>query len=209
MKDFTIQIVSHRPNFVKMTQSRLGPMRSHHFDGTGYPSFSKLVNDAVLDAPTERVIISGDKVEPTPDHVDRLLELLEEGFGLVAMYRFGFFGFDKQLFRAIGPFDERFIGGWCEDDDYMRRMREADIAIYLSEEVPYFAEKSSWPNDGNVERFQDKWSDVYGRKDSDQYGEYDWGPPVERSWKRWEESVLLPNYYFLRYQSSASKLAGD
>jgi len=54
------------------------------------------VNHAIVSADNEIVIICNYKVRPTPN----------EGYGFVALFRFTFFGFKKELFRRIG-----FIGG--------------------------------------------------------------------------------------------------
>jgi hypothetical protein len=50
----------------------LSPTKIEYFDGTGYTSFSKLVNACVEQSPTETVIIMSDKVLPTDADVKKI-----------------------------------------------------------------------------------------------------------------------------------------
>ncbi len=50
-------------------------------DGSGYPSFSKLVNDCIDSAAHENVIICSDRCRPNPSDVRSLMELLDLGSG--------------------------------------------------------------------------------------------------------------------------------
>ena len=104
-------VISNRPHLFDPIQRSIAPEPVRYFDGTGYPSFSKLVNSCVASADTETVILMSDKVMPGNADVTRLLELLAQGYATVAFYRLAFFGFKKQLLRNIGMFDERFVGG--------------------------------------------------------------------------------------------------
>jgi GT2 family glycosyltransferase len=141
---FSIIIPSHRPELANKTRECLKDFDCIMHDGTGCPSFSKLINGAIMKAEQEIVIIANDKVRPKPEHIRKMIFLFNKGFGFVGLFRFGFFGFSKDLIRTIGFFDERFIGGGFEDVDFGRRLLEADIAIYESPEVPYEHMKSSW-----------------------------------------------------------------
>lgn len=157
VQEFTIMVPSNRPCLLGELRSSLHPLAPVHWDGTGYVSFSKLVNDCIVQAPTEIVIICSDKVRPTPDHIGKILALLHQGYAFVGLYYFACFAFPKQLIRQIGFFDERFIGGEFEDCDYMVRMREANVAYYLTKEVPYLWMKSSWDNTRSRPHFIRKW----------------------------------------------------
>lgn len=79
-----------------------------------------------------------------------MFELLSNGYGLVGLYSWGFFGFYKNLFRTVGFMDERYISGEYEDCDYLRRMKEKDIAAYISFDVPYIHMPSSWNKQGII-----------------------------------------------------------
>ena len=130
------------------------------FDGAGYPSFSKLINECIEFCPTDYVIICNDKSRPEKVHFDKMLSLLEQGYGFVGLYTFGFFGFHKSLVKKIGFFDERFINGEYEDCDYMRRIAFNNIAMYLSYEIPYLEIGSSWKRSGAREHYFKKWKEA-------------------------------------------------
>jgi hypothetical protein len=157
METAAVVIASHRPEFAAAVQESLGPWPTVLFDGSGAPSCSWVWNQCILACPTETVVICNEKARPTRDHVERLLQLLDDGYGIVGLYRFGFFGFRKELIRRVGFFDERYLGGWYEDNDFLLRLDEADIASYFSDEVPYVQLPSAWSHDGARAHFEAKW----------------------------------------------------
>lgn len=159
--EYGCYLISNKPDYFKKISESILPEKLNYFDGKGYPSFSKLVNSCVHNCPFETVIIMSDKVLPTQDHVKKLINLINQGYGLVGLYRFAFFGFKKELFRTVGPLDERFIGGGYEDDDYYIRLKEANVSMYLSEEVPYFKGPSSWNYELSKPHFVRKWFPQY------------------------------------------------
>lgn len=187
---FTVMIPSHRPRLVRRTSRALQCVPRIIIDGTGAPSFSWLVNQCVLQCPTERVIICADKCHPSAASVRKMNTLLRKGYGLVGLYRFGFFGFDKELFRRIGPMDERFLGGNYEDNDYVLRLKEANIAYYESEEVPYRRMRSSWDITKTKAIFESKW-DNGKRLLPELPHPYDFGPSTPKIYLPWSASVLL------------------
>ncbi len=159
-QDFTILIPSNRPELAKTVEASLVPLKVVHLDGTGYPSFAKLINDCIVRSPTEIVAICSDKVAPSPDHIRKMLSLLQSGYAFVGLYYFACFAFAKQLIRQIGFFDERFVSGECEDSDFIVRLREADLAYYLTKEVPYTSMASSWNNTEARTHFVRKWGSI-------------------------------------------------
>ncbi len=159
MKDYSCYVISNKPWIYPEIQADAAPEEINYFDGTGYPSFSKLVNTCVAQSPTEIVIVMSDKVRPTQDQILRTVELIKQGHGLVALYRFGFFGLKKELFRKIGMMDERFVGGGYEDDDFYIRMKEANISMYVTEEVFYKRGTSGWNYNLSRPFFWSKWID--------------------------------------------------
>lgn len=160
--DFTIILGVRENNLGLPVAKSLHPLRTHILEGKDYPSFSKLVNDCITLSPTEIVIFCSHRVRPTPKDIERLLQRIDDGYGLVTLYRLGCFGFRKELIRRIGFFDERFaIGGW-EDNDFFLRLQEADIAYFEDESIPYVAGDSLWkhPEDKpkkSKEHFNAKW----------------------------------------------------
>lgn len=185
-------IPSHRPELVKKVIRAIRFEPYMVIDGTDAPSFSWLVNQTVLKCPTETVIICADKCRPRGRHIRKMRRLLDKGFGLAGMYRFGFFGFHKELFRKIGPMDERYIGGNYEDDDFVHRMKEANIAYYESEEVPYRSMRSSWDITKTREVYESKWDGDRRLLPELPHG-YDFGPSIPRTYLPWTSSILLPN----------------
>ena len=157
---YSCYVISNKPHLFEPIKQSMVPEKINYFDGTGYPSFSKLVNVCTEEADTEIVIIMSDKVLPTAADVQKTVSLINQGYGLVGLYRFGFFGFKKQLMRQIGMMDERFVGGGYEDDDFYIRLQEANIAMYITEEVAYSKSKSSWNYDRSRIHFLQKWIDT-------------------------------------------------
>ena len=136
-------------------------------NGHGYPSFSKLINECAVESPTETIIICNDKARPQKEHKEKVINLLEQGYGFAGLYAWGFFGFKKELFRNIGFMDERFIGGNYEDSDYVRRMMEGNIAMYNAFEIDYIFMDSGWDISKTKNHFDKKWE--HGDSPSDKY----------------------------------------
>ncbi len=160
-KDINIWIPSNRPQLAEISKSLILPYQSKIYDGSGYESFTKLMNECIDKSENEIIIISSDKARANYTHIDKIIDLLNQGFGLVGLYRLGFFGFKKDLIRKIGFFDERYIGGGYEDNDFIIRMKEADIAYYESEEIPFVYIYTTWnydkPNSIAKRHFENKW----------------------------------------------------
>ena len=151
-------IITHDLELAHPVRDSLLPLESDILVCPNYPSFSKVVNEAICKAKNEIVIICSYKARPTSADVQRLLSLLDEGFGFVGLYRFGFFGFRKDLINRIGFMDERFLGGGYEDCDFARRIIEADIAYYEDESITYIQRPSTWSDHYTKSFFKKKWS---------------------------------------------------
>lgn len=156
--DYSIILISNKPHKFESIAKSLSPEKVHFFNGTGYETFSKLVNDAVRSSLTETVIIMSDKVLPTQDHIKKVLDLLDKGYGFVSLSRFAFFGFRKELFRQIGFFDERYLGGGWEDYDFSIRLVEANVASYITEELQYHDGPSIWDRQRAHKHWVCKWT---------------------------------------------------
>ena len=164
MNNYTINIIVHDLELAKPVQESLNPLPVNIFNGKNYPSFSKLINDVIVNNPTEIVIVASYKVRPTQYDVQKMISLINKGYGYVATYRFAFFGFKKEFIRRIGFFDERFIGGGYEDCDIMRRCIENNISIYESEEVIYYPKQSTWNISVSRTHFLKKWLEPKNNK---------------------------------------------
>jgi len=207
-----------------MDEARRGlePWQATWVPGYDAPSFSWLVNQCILRAhpDAEVVIVCSDKARPGPQHVERLLSLLDDGYAFVGLHRFAFFGFRKDLIRQIGWFDERYVGGGYEDCDFLRRLKEANLAYYESEEVPLLALGSAWHQEKSLAHFNNKWRHEHlevrgGWRPSanappthefstcvrllpeEQY-DYDLGPDRGATYRPWRDSVLLPCSEYFR-----------
>jgi hypothetical protein len=191
-------VISNRPHLFEPIEKNIFPDPVKYFDGTGYPSFSKLVNCCVESADTEIVILMSDKVMPTKHDVDRFLKLLDQNYAMVAFYRLAFFGFKKQLLRKIGMFDERFVGGGFEDDDFYIRLKEANLGAYITHEMPYVKSQSGWNYNLAQGHFVNKWGNVaetgkIKRILNEEKYHYDLGAPVPTEFLPWDHSVILTN----------------
>lgn len=158
-KEYTIIIPSNRDDLKNELINHLETIGEKPIwkNGHGYPSFSKLINDCVVESPTETIIICNDKARPQKKDITKVLTLLEHGYGFVGLYAWGFFGLKKELFRTIGFMDERFVGGNYEDSDYIRRMLEGNVAIYNSFEINYIDRPSGWDITKSKSHFDNKW----------------------------------------------------
>lgn len=202
--DYTTFLISNKTPRYKPIRDSLAPEVLYYFDGTGYDSFSKLVNSCVASSPTETVIIMSDKVLPTQEHVQKALTLLESGYAFVGLYSFAFFAFKKEVFRKIGMMDERYLGGGFEDYDFFVRLREANLSVYTTLEVPYTLSASSWDYDSNSYAFWcKKWRHHWVEGNpipsiertlwEEQY-HYDLGPSVPATFLSSDHNIVSPGH---------------
>ena len=196
--DYEIIIPSHRPQLSYAAQECIKDFNHRIFDGTDYPSFSKLINDCIVTSNREKIIICSDKARPSSTIIENILIMLDDGWGLVAPYRFGFFGFKKDLIRKIGFFDERYIGGGYEDNDFILRLKEADISYYENEEINFIHLPSSWYYEKSslaADYYMTKWKqegNTYTRQLPEENYGYDIGPFNNAQFLPFAKSVLLP-----------------
>jgi predicted O-methyltransferase YrrM len=205
MDQFTTYVASRRSDLVKELQELVPDAIHVYFDEHNSNCFSHIVNTLLVRCPTEYMIFLSDKARPEMNQIDKMKDLALSGkYGCVALYRFGAFCIDKDLIRKIGFFDEGYIRGGFEDDDFVIRMREADIAIYESEELPILQLPSSFNYDKPYIHFKEKWafqpksiirlqSEIEYPKE---YYEALQNRPVDRppsNFGKWEESCFLVN----------------
>ena len=190
-EDVVVIIPSNRPELAKQCQESMLPYKSVIFDGTGYPSYAKIMNDVIMSCPTELVLVCNDKGRPKPEHIEKVIRLLNEGYGMVWLHPCGFGGFYKDVIRKIGFYDERYSDGNYEDCDIQRRIYEADIAWYDRFEVDWIYVPSSWRAQLSVEHFRKKWNNFERLIPEENY-EYDLGPYQGRTFMPFKKSKTYP-----------------
>jgi hypothetical protein len=212
--NYTCYLITNKLEKVAPIEASILPETLTVFDGTGCPSFSKLVNSCVAACPTEIVVIFSDKMMPTANDIQRLVKLVEDGYAFVGLYRFGFFGFKKELFRQIGMMDERYLGGWHEDDDMYLRLGEARLAAYITQEVNYTPGPSGWAHAKAIEHYYRKWNlitvgvttcDELARATGEERYDYDLGPSVPTKFLTAEHSHITPGAASRLYYSRLKK----
>ena len=169
-----------------------------------YSSFSELVNSAVHESLHERVVLVNDKVIPKAGDLLRMLDLLDAGFGYVGLYSIGFCALTKGLMKKVGWFDERYLGGGYEDDDFILRMKLNDIAVFESHECDYdyvtikSKQSVSSPLSKSGPHFENKWrfeeNAVKKVLPEEKYEKYDVSTALTNHWLPWRASVL--GYYY-------------
>jgi len=177
MNEYTIYITTYNNSPLALDAKNCLPgFNVVIYDGTGYPSYSKLINDIIIQSSTEIIIIINHKIRATPLHILKMLDLINKGYGVVCLQNFHFYGFKKDLIRKIGFFDERFLGGQFEDSDLIRRLIENNIGWYDSTETFVINLPSSWNSSKSKEHFYKKWKDgKLERLIPDEIYEYDLG----------------------------------
>jgi nucleoside-diphosphate-sugar epimerase len=176
------------------------------------PSFSKMINEMIYVASKENIdymIICSHRVRPKPEDMERMVSLLNDGYGFVTFLRLACFGFKLDLIREIGFFDENFIPAGYEDDDFFLRLQEADIGMYEDKSVQYLPGPSLWQQELfdfddtefkqpiTYKYFFKKWERdtkkmIYKRKMSEKEYIYNIGPKRPNVYfKTWRDSQLL------------------
>jgi UDP-N-acetylglucosamine 4,6-dehydratase len=160
MENISIIVFVKKLEWAEPCVESLKPLKCKIVQGT-QSCFSKVVNKIIFEETKEIMIMCSHRVRPTPDDIYKMLDLINQGYGLVTLFRLACFGFKRDLFRHINLFDDRFSESGFEDNDLYIRLQEANIAYYENECIPYVKNTSTWkrPN-GNPEsliHFQNKW----------------------------------------------------
>jgi hypothetical protein len=157
--EFELICPTFRPELAAGLVESVDPVEVTLVDGIGAKSFAGLCNSAIGQSESKFVIIANDKSRPTSRDVAKTVALLEAGFGLVGLYRMGFFGVQKEVLDYIGGFDELFSDGGYEDNDLYLRLKFCDIGVYLSEEIDYLSGyPSSWTQAQSRRHFFQKYN---------------------------------------------------
>jgi hypothetical protein len=171
-----------------------------------YDSYSELVNDAISSSPTEIMVFLNDRVMPKVQDVEHMLWLLDNGYAAASKWSVAYIAYSKELIREIGWWDERYIGGGFEDDDFVLKLRLHNLAYYESEEGEY---DQSWksplrPDGGDKcaksePWFRQKWrystEEVRRVLPDENYEKYagslgERNPEIKDGWKDWNHSKI-------------------
>jgi hypothetical protein len=171
-----------------------------------YDSYSELVNDAIASSPTEIMVFLNDRVMPKVQDVEHMLWLLDNGYAAASKWSVAYIAYSKELIREIGWWDERYIGGGFEDDDFVLKLRLHNLAYYESEEGEY---DQSWksplrPDGGDKcaksePWFRQKWrystEEVRRVLPDENYEKYagsigERNPEIKDGWKDWNHSKI-------------------
>lgn len=110
--------------------------------GGDYYSYSQIVNEAVIETTSEFMVFINPKAEISVEDINLIINDLRNGFAYSSIISFGLWGTTKELFRKIGMMDERFIGGGYEDNDFLIRIKQANLAVhwrYRTEKYKHWA----------------------------------------------------------------------
>ena len=133
------------PDLAIPVRESLGEIPLTIYDGSNITSFSKMINEIVaICRDSDILIFCSHRVRPVPSDIHYLVSRIKEGYGLVMLRKMACFGFRLELFKRIGFFDERYVPGGYEDDDFYIRMKEANISIYDEDRVKYIKGASLW-----------------------------------------------------------------
>lgn len=134
--DEIVVLVHHSQHIYSRLQRDMKSYKNVHFEFINYDcSLSYLWNYGIKLSVHDHVFIVNDKARPSIHDIVKSKQLNDDGYGLVGLFRFGFFSFYKDLIYRIGWFDQRFVKMGYEDTDFYYRLYEHDIAVYLSEEL--------------------------------------------------------------------------
>lgn len=191
----TTFLFTNKPEKFEPIKKSAEPEVVKYFDGSNIGNFSKIINLCVESSKTETVILCSDKTLPTYKNIEKIRTLLDLGYGFVGLWKFGLFGLKKELFRKIGVFDERFIQGGYEDFDFLLRLQEANIAVYMSTEANYTIGSSSWNHDQAWDHWCKKWKineeeKTVTRQLDELPHNYNFGPNVSTNFLEYSKSII-------------------
>ena len=215
-KDITICLhAGSDENVVKRQMELLSPLQGEfniHWNNridrnpNAYDSYSELVNEAIATSPTETIILVNDRVVPHPREVLLMLQLIDRGFAVAGQWNIAFMALTKEVIRKIGWFDQRFYGGGCEDDDFVLRLKLANLSYFEALSCQY---DQSWKSplfksDGAMASksepyFITKWietaSEIRRVIPEEPYPKWDAmigpeRPDISSKWLDWSHSIL-------------------
>jgi hypothetical protein len=123
-------------------------------------TFSQMINEAIDDTENEFMIFVNPKTIVSSEDIYFIIEKLCSGYCFVSIFGMAYCGFTKELVRNIGMFDEDFLAGEYEDNDFLLRIRLFGKAVYWGQNWSKydFHQSSCPPNRGSsLTQFWRKW----------------------------------------------------
>ena len=200
------KVVENQMNDLKPLEEKYNIIWNNRIDRYphAYSSYSKMINEAIITSPTEVMVMINDRTFPTVGETEKIINHLENGIACSLMYNVGFMGFTKQLIKKIGWWDERFLNGGWEDRDWIIRLKEADLAVYESQESNYdYTWMSPLQVDDRCAKSLPHWNAKWKFSGNNvirmlKEEEYEYKLTEDLSdkyiWKTWAESTLNINY---------------
>ena len=123
-------------------------------------SLCSIWNQGITETNSEGIIILSHKARPLKFDFELFFDNINKKYALVSVKGFHFFGCYKYLFNKIGMFDSNAPYGGDEDNDFLRRMYEANLAWFISDAGNEVKEGSSWKfgYEENRKYFDEKWN---------------------------------------------------
>lgn len=128
-------------------------------------SCAHLWNMSILLSPTRYVLICGDDAVFHPGWLERLEELVAQGYEYIMGCNHGAFLVDKSIIPKFGYAEERFIDGNYEDNDMVLRLIKRGIKFtniieekLITHEPPY--PYGSWSTANNPRIYYAKWQET-------------------------------------------------
>jgi len=153
----TIFIGVKSPDLAENAIKEIKDENIHIILGDKVRSFSELINNCIKLCKTPIFIFCGHKVRPTKSDIKRICDMINDGYGYVGLHKFGCFGIHMDIIKYIGYFDENFIGGGFEDDDFRIRLMQHNIGFYEDWSVKVVPGPSSWGSKYNPTYFDKKY----------------------------------------------------
>ena len=148
--DHVVFVAVRDPEMIEQVIKNLYQTKYQVMLGDKVNCFSELVNNCIKACKTAYFIFCSHKTSPTDADVERMVDLLSQGYGLVGLQRFAFFGIRMDVIEKIGNFDESFPKGWYEDIDYKIRLQYNNIAFYEDACVEYRPAASTWADKDTI-----------------------------------------------------------
>jgi len=215
INEVTICLYCALPEVVEMQMEALKPVENKlkvHWNNRidrhpeAYDSYSEMVNESIATSPTEWVVVINDRTVPTAEEFFKIIKLLKQGYAVATQWSVAYMGLSKEVFRRVGWFDQRYIGGGYEDDDWILRLHMANLAYYESHES---TTDYSWKSPVRIQggdmcklsepHFYTKWNhtltEVVKVLPEEKYNKWDemigsYRTDISDTWKPWAYSKL-------------------
>jgi len=177
---------------VEVAKKMLRP-NDRHFINKHKSSLSQLWNQCIYESDKDWVLIASDDIEYLPGWYEHLIQEIKSAqFLQIMMTSYCAFCLHKSMVLHLGWFDERFLGGYYEDNDWQLRISEAklkDLVSYTDNEKLILNRPTTthkWHCINNHLWIMDKWHNrtEWLKPSFRQVGEEDWHPDFTRRYER-------------------------